>query len=264
MRGLATVLVVCFLFCGGCAEVPTDPDALAYYNEINDPMEPINRKIFAFNQALDKAVLRPVAKGYNAAVPEFARTGIRSMFFNLGEPVNFANSVLQLNMECAVRSIIRFVFNTAFGLFGFYDTAAEIGLAPCKNDLGTTLAKYGVPKGPMLMLPVLGQTYLRDAFGAAGDHFMSPLVIYGIDKNPHDDLWKVQEYALPAMDGITTRAQFLNITDSVEKDSVDLYASYREMLYRIRQKEINERLGVSEEEKQQSYDFDIEIEDDDS
>ena len=171
MRISGAVLISCFLFCVGCAEVPTDPDALAYYNEINDPMEPVNRKIFAFNRALDKAVLQPLARGYNAAVPEFARTGIRSAFFNLGEPVNFVNSVLQLNVECAVRSVIRFFFNTAFGLFGFHDTAAEIGLAPCKNDLGTTLAKYGVPKGPMLVLPILGQSHLRDALGSAGDYF---------------------------------------------------------------------------------------------
>jgi len=261
MRRLGLVLVVCLFVCAGCAEVPTDPDALAYYNEINDPMEPLNRKIFAFNHALDKGVLQPLARGYNAAVPEFARTGIRSAFFNLREPVNFVNSVLQLNVKCAVSSIIRFFFNTAFGLFGFHDTAAEMGLAPCKNDLGTTLAKYGVPKGPMLMLPILGQTYLRDAVGSAGDYFMSPLTIYGLDKNPHDDLWKVQEYARPAADAVTTRAQFLDVTDSVEKGSVDLYASYREMLYRIRQKEINERLGVSAEEKQQSYDFDVEDDD---
>jgi len=143
---------------------------------ISDPLEPLNRFMYNFNDAAYKHVIRPVSKGYKKVTPKPARLGLRNFFNNLGAPIRFANCLLQGKGDAAWIEMQRFLVNTTAGILGFGDPALEKhGLYVIDEDLGQTLATYGVGNGVYLVLPFLGPTTLRDAVGRVGDTFMSPV-----------------------------------------------------------------------------------------
>lgn len=143
---------------------------------ISDPLEPINRFMFNFNEFAYNAVISPVSKGYKKVTPKPARLGLRNFFSNLGAPIRFANCMLQGKGDAAWIEMQRFLVNTSAGFLGFGDPAREKhGLYPVDEDLGQTLAKYGVGDGIYLVLPILGPTTLRDSVGRVGDTFLSPV-----------------------------------------------------------------------------------------
>lgn len=144
--GAASVLALT-----GCATHPADPD----------PYESVNRKVFEFNRGVDRYVLLPVTKGYRFVVPEIGREGVSNVFQNLGEPANTVNHVLQGEADDAVATTFRFLVNTTFGLGGLFDVASWIGNEPRPDDFGQTLAKWGVPQGSYLMIPLLGPATTR-------------------------------------------------------------------------------------------------------
>jgi len=142
--------------------------------ETGDPYENWNRKVFAFNDAIDRWFLRPVAKGYRTVTPDLVDRGITNFFNNLTEIRNFTNSLLQLKGESAVVAVGRFTYNTVFGLGGFFDVATAFEMPARPEDFGQTLATWGVDSGPYLMLPLLGPSTPRYFTGMAADGFMLP------------------------------------------------------------------------------------------
>ena len=144
--------------------------------EINDPLEPVNRLMYNINDTLYFWVLKPCAETVEQVVPEPARIGIQNFFNNLTTPVRFVNCLLQGKGEAADTELRRFLINTTVGVLGFGDPAHdEYGLQPVKEDLGQTLAVYGIEDGFYIVWPLLGPSTLRDSAGKVGDLFLNPV-----------------------------------------------------------------------------------------
>ena len=143
---------------------------------INDPLEPINRAFFQFNDRLYFWVLKPVATGYKNVVPEDARIGVRNFFTNLGTPVRLGNCLLQGKFEGAGTEVCRFVINTTIGVAGFGNPAlSRYGLKPCDEDFGQTLGFYGLGPGFYIHGPLFGPSSVRDIGGRLGDGLIDPV-----------------------------------------------------------------------------------------
>ncbi len=170
---LSSFLGLCILGSVGCANAPRDY-APGHY----DPLEKVNRGVFKFNSGLDKILLRPVAKGYQTVLPRPVRTGVRNFFSNLRYPITIVNDVLQFKLKQAAADTGRLVINTTLGLGGIMDPATEAGLKKNQEDLGQTLAVWGVPAGPYIYLPLLGPTTLRDGPAMVADRYVDPLWQY--------------------------------------------------------------------------------------
>ena len=145
----------------------------------DDPNEAFNRKMFAFNQFADRVAIRPVAVGYRKITNQTSRTLISNFFANVESPITIANDVLQANPKEALKATSRLVINTTIGLLGFFDPASELSIDASTTDFGVTLAKWGVPEGPYLVLPLIGSTTGRDAAAFPVDRFLfDPLSWY--------------------------------------------------------------------------------------
>ena len=155
------ILISC-LFASGCATVdgPPNPD---------DPLESFNRSMFTFNENIDKYAFKPVAKGYNFVMPNFASKGVTNFFNNVDDIVVFFNELLQFKLAEAAATSARFVFNSTFGLLGLIDVASDMDLPKHNEDFGQTLAVWGVDSGPYLVLPLIGPMTVRDTAGLAVD-----------------------------------------------------------------------------------------------
>lgn len=148
----------------GCATVPDGPRAKS------DPLEPLNRQVFAFNEAIDAAILKPVAKGYRDVVPEMIRTGVSNFFGNLSDVWSTLNFFLQGKVQTGVETFFRVTVNSTMGLGGILDPASEMGLERRSvEDLGQTLGVWGLPPGPYLVLPFFGPSDIRDGIGLVAD-----------------------------------------------------------------------------------------------
>ena len=130
-----------------------------------DPLEPFNRGMTDVNDAVDGAVLKPVATVYRDITPDPVRTGVNNFFQNLGDVWSFINATLQLRPREAAENFLRFNVNTVFGVAGWFDVASEMGLERTRLDFGQTLGRWGVPPGPYLVLPLFGPSSVRDAAG---------------------------------------------------------------------------------------------------
>ncbi len=229
-----TLLAGLVLLFQGCATPPTDPDALAAFNEANDPLEPMNRNIFAFNEAADKYLIKPIAQGYVYVVPAQGRKSVRNFLNNLRSPVVLANDIMQGEMERAGTTIGRAIFNTTIGIGGLFDVASGLGLPYHDEDFGQTLAVWGVGEGPYLVLPILGPSNPRDTVGIVADGFMDPLNWYL--ENIH---LGYLTYVRAAIDGIDKRAGVLDALDEIKRTSLDFYATIRSLYRQRRIDEIN-------------------------
>ncbi len=142
----------------------------------SDPWEGYNRAVFAFNDKLDRVLLKPIAKGYRAVSPQVVETGVSNFFDNLGELSNIVNDILQLKMGQAANDTGRFLVNSTVGIGGLIDVADSIGLDKSDGeDFGQTLGDWGVASGPYLMLPFLGPSTLRDAPSRFVDSYTNPI-----------------------------------------------------------------------------------------
>lgn len=148
-------MVAASLLLGGCATTLSAPSA-------DDPWERLNRSTQEFNDAIDRAVLKPAAQGYQRAVPGFARTGVSNFLSNLGYPTTLVNNLLQLKLKAALSDTARLLLNSTLGLGGLLDPATDAGLARNDEDFGQTLGRWGVPSGPYVVIPLLGPSTLRD------------------------------------------------------------------------------------------------------
>ncbi len=133
--------------------------------EQNDPLEKFNRDMLEFNLEADRLLLKPVAKAYDRHLPQPVKTGVNNFFSNLWEPMTIANDLLQGKIGYAARDTLRFVSNSTLGVAGIFDVAKDMNMPRRKEDFGQTLAVWGVPEGPYLVLPLLGPSTLRDAAG---------------------------------------------------------------------------------------------------
>ena len=209
------------VFLGGCA---TGPSA-----NPKDPLEPMNRSISHFNDVLDDSVLRPAATGYRNGVPQPIQTGVRNFFNNLSDVWSTVNNGLQLEGRNTAESCMRVVVNTVFGIYGVFDVATAIGLQRHPRDFGETLAVWGVPNGPYLVLPVFGPSTLRDTAGMPVD--MSMDLVRDINSIPERN----SAWALRLVD---KRADLLQTTTLLEEASLDKYSFIREAYLQHRRWEI--------------------------
>jgi len=233
VRLVAVLLLVTLVT--ACASRPPadDPEAVAEYEQLNDPAEPTNRAVFGFNQALDKAIIKPLAQGYRWLLPNPVRKGVHNFLSNLREPLTFLNDVLQGEVSRAGVTLGRFGINSTVGLLGLIDVAAEIGLPPHKEDFGQTLAVWGVGEGPYVMLPILGPSNPRDLIGRVVDYFLDPFNMWAEASN--------QDWAVPArtvLTAIDQRERLLDPLDDLEKSSLDFYVSIRSMSRQMRASEV--------------------------
>lgn len=204
------ILVCAAALVSGCAGGPSR----------QDPLEPMNRRIYAFNHAVDKTLLRPVARGYARVVPDVARRGVTNFFRNIGMIVTTFNDALQLKGEKVPVDIARFATNTVFGLGGLIDVATELDIEYRDEDFGQTLGYWGVKSGPYLVLPFFGPSSLRDGPALAVDYVVSPFYWHFED---HEGLG----WALFGLNIVNTRANLLTL-DNILAQQIDPYAFLRD------------------------------------
>lgn len=188
-----------------------------------DPLENTNRQIFDFNNAVDHHVLFPVAKAYGN-VPQPVRQSVHDFLQNLDGPVIFANDVLQAQPGLAAKTLGRLAINTTIGIGGMFDVATHAGIPYHTNDLGVTLATWGVPAGPYLMLPILGPSNVRDLAGQVGDSFGDPGDYVA---GQYHYLWAA--VARSTTEGVDTLSRNLDSLQDLEKTSLDYYATIRSL-----------------------------------
>ncbi len=193
-----------------------------------DPWEPLNRNIYTFNDTVDRYSLKPIAKGYKAVLPQFMRTGITNLSNNLGEPASALNNLLQGKPGRSISDISRFVVNSTAGILGLIDWATMAGVERTDEDFGQTLAVWGVPNGPFVVIPILGPSTLRDALALPVDIVTD--AGWWIDRSSiRDPLYIVRTIDLRHR--LLTAERFL-------EDAKDPYITIRESLLQNRQFEI--------------------------
>lgn len=256
-----TLIFISFLILltAGCAAVPKDPAALAAYQEANDPLEPMNRKIFAFNMAADKYALRPVVKGYRKITTPGFRSKVRTFLSNLKTPLTVVNDLLQLNFKNAGRDLSRFVINSTIGFLGVYDVADRMGIAPNYQGFGTTMAVWGIPSGPYLVLPLLGPSNVRDFAGTAANVAFDPFT-YISYQNDNDDVTRAF-FIADVVEAVAAYENSLELLDEGRKSSLDFYAYMRSMYQQYRKKTIENAKGTkTDEDGKAAYEFSLEDE----
>lgn len=207
-----------------------------------DPYEDFNRQMFAFNDGLDRAVLEPVAKGYRAVTNEPVREGVSNFVSNIGEPVTFANEVLQGKLPQAAGTVGRFVINTTIGLAGIFNPAGSFGIERTNEDFGQTLGVWGVGSGPYLVLPFLGSTSPRDLAGKPVDVAMDPLNYAQFDGDNETRL------GILVLKGLSGRESAIEAIDGV-RQQIDPYTTARRFYVRSRAADIG--IPVPDAEKNQ-------------
>jgi phospholipid-binding lipoprotein MlaA len=223
LRAGALALVAAWL--AGCASLVGDPTHPV------DPFEPINRKVMAFNDDLDSAVLRPVAVAYRDHMPRPVRHGVSNVLGNIADVWSFFNSTLQLKLRQAAELGGRVVINSVWGLGGLVDVASDLGLEHRSEDFGQTLGRWGVPSGPYLVLPVLGPSSVRDAAATLTlDRYMDPLT--HIDHLPV----RLSMFGLRAVD---TRTNLLKVTNVLDDIALDRYTFTRDAYLQRRFAEVS-------------------------
>ena len=205
---LATFLAALAL--SGCASTNAPPA---------DPLEGLNRGTYAFNDTLDRAVLKPVAKGYQTITPQFVRSGVSNAFMNIGEVATAFNSLLQGKPANAASDVGRFLVNSTLGVLGLFDVATPMGLEKHDEDFGQTLGTWGVGSGPFLVIPLMGPSTLRDATGRFVD---SPLGWYR-----HVDHIPTRNSAF-AVEIVDVRSHLLGAGDTLDEAALDKYQFLRD------------------------------------
>lgn len=237
-RPFAAILISATLL-SGCATPPEDPELLAEYEAINDPLEPFNRAIFDFNMAADRYVLKPVAQGYRYIMPEEGREAVSNFLSNLRAPFTFVNDILQLSPD-AGNTFGRFLVNSTLGVAGIFDVATDwFDMPPYDHeDFGQTLAVWGIPDGPYLMLPFFGPSNPRDFAGTVAAMYGEPTDL--AIKAATDNYWTTVRMAGEI---ISDREKLLEPLEQLERNSLDFYATVRSISRQKRQDDVNDRRG---------------------
>lgn len=230
-----------------CASTARDAEARDAY----DPLEPLNRKVFTFNMAADRMVLRPIARGYDAVTPRPVQSGITNFFDNLATPAWVLNHLLQGELAEAGRQSGRFLLNSTAGVFGLFDIAGDGGIAEKSANFNQTFGKWGVPSGPYLMLPFFGPSSPRAGVGLYARYQTDVVWNYLDDERSIRD-------KLTALDIINTRRRFLSLDRTIEQ-AADPYIFVREA---YRQRTEHEIRGPADPDDDVALDFEDEDWDD--
>ena len=243
---LASLILVALVALCSCATQPDRPAS----NDI-DPLEPLNRKVFAFNDFLDRNILKPTAEAYVDYVPKTIRTGINNFFTNLFSIFTIANQVLQLKIDDAIHDTFRFLINSTVGLLGFIDVATMLGMEKHKEDFGQTLGYWGVGEGAYIVIPFLGPSTLRDSTSYVVDYRYY---------NPYEPFPADSDLAAIGLNLVDVRAGLLAVEGSLIEG--DRYALIRDAFLQRRKYDIAD--GEIEEDPFADDDFeeDWESEDD--
>lgn len=233
-------LAAASMLAAGCADLPPG----AGENPV-DPYEGFNRNVYAFNDALDRAVLKPVAKGYRSITPDPVERGVSRMVDNLFVPSHALNNTLQGKVDDGIGSAFRFLVNSTFGLAGAFDVASWIGLEEKPEDFGQTLGVWGVPSGPYLMLPFIGPSSARDVWRYPEEFATSPITYITWNED-----WWIGWSATGVM-AIDARARLLEYED-LRKNTVDEYVAIRDAYLARREKLVRDGAAPDESEELES------------
>ncbi|MBB3173143.1 phospholipid-binding lipoprotein MlaA [Endobacter medicaginis] len=218
----------------GCATKPTDPDALAEYNQTNDPLEPTNRTFYNVSTTLDRYTLKPVAKAYVWAVPAPVRTGAHNLLSNINSPVVFFNDVAEAKPRRAGDTFMRFVINSTVGVAGIFDVATGWGWPAHTASGNLTLGSWGIPQGPYLFVPLVGPSSFRGVAGTGIDIGVNPL-----NYVPRGYGLLTLNWSLYGLNIVDARAQVLDQLDAITKDALDPYATIRSLYRQHTQAELD-------------------------
>ena len=208
LRVLFMSLLLPLLLLGGCAT-----------NSPRDPLEPMNRAIYSFNDGVDTALIRPVAEGYRAVFPAAVRTGISNVFANVNDVLVALNNLLQGKLVNAVSDVGRVLVNSTIGVVGIFDVATQFGLEKHNEDFGQTLGWWGVGDGPYLVLPIVGPSNLRDAVARVVDYKTDPIT-YVRSMRLRNSLWGTR--------ALSQRADLLDTSKILETAALDPYEFLRD------------------------------------
>lgn len=257
MRRLGPILALAglLLAAAGCA-TPERPD----------PLEKMNRGIFAFNEGLDRYALEPVAKGWDFVVPGPVQDGIENFYRNLNMPIVIANEVLQAKPVRVVEDVARFFFNTTLGIGGIFDVATRVGIPDNDEDFGQTLGHWGVPPGPYLVVPILGPYTLRDGFGEIADTTAGAFAymnffwfdVVGLS-NWETTGTSIGSYTFRL---VNLRAIYLEEIASSRKDAFDYYAFVRNAYLSNRQARVLDSTDTAAGIEEDLYELDEEDDED--
>lgn len=215
-------------------------------------LETYNRAMFSFNNKVDKFVIRPVAKGYKKVTNKHIRTRVSNFFNNIGEPISAANHILQGKFSASGENLGRFVLNTTLGVVGLYDVASSLGLEKNKTGFDETMATWCMPDGPFVVLPFVGPSTPRAAFGFVADAYSSPA--YWVAHESGDDDAMTIYYAASGLKYLNLMAENLSFLEGLEEGSVDYYEAVKSAYMQNRNKIA--RCG-KKEDVTPSYDFDM-------
>tara|TARA_B100001540_G_C15784691_1_gene632670 strand:+ start:998 stop:1816 length:819 start_codon:yes stop_codon:yes gene_type:complete len=209
----------------GCAKAP-DKSILSATETIkisnNDPLEPVNRVVFSFNNIFDRLILRPIAVVYKGLMPEFIRNRVTYSLNNLSMPITAVNNILQGELRKAGVSTSRFLINSTVGVLGFFDPASSMGLESKSEDFGQTLTVWGVPSGPYLVLPFIGPSNPRDFTGLLSTSLLDPM--YQVGGGSTSSSLRSYRMGTGAVD---FRSQNIEVFDDLLNNSIDHYAAVR-------------------------------------
>ena len=209
MRALVLCGTVSLVLLGGCAS----------NGNPRDPLEPMNRAIYTFNDGVDHLLIKPAAEFYRFVVPEFMRTGVSNFFSNLNDVIVALNSLLQGKFTQAGMDVSRLIVNTTVGVLGLFDVATKIGLEKHNEDFGQTLGYWGIGDGPYLVLPFIGPSSARDAVGWVGDFYTWPITYVEPERDRN---------ILIALRFVTLRADLLEASKILETAALDPYEFVRD------------------------------------
>tara|TARA_R110001599_G_scaffold64023_4_gene179423 strand:- start:93585 stop:94310 length:726 start_codon:yes stop_codon:yes gene_type:complete len=230
---MKSILLANILLLSGCATTNGGEDN-------NDPFEGYNRSMFQFNDAVDSAVLKPVATAYKDTLPSFVQTGISNFFGNIGDVWTMVNNLLQGKVEHGLNDMMRVAVNSTMGFAGVLDIASEAGLQKHKEDFGQTLGKWGVDSGPYFVLPIFGPSTIRDTAAF-------PVDVYG-------DLWTYTTPVSVRNTGtvvriIDKRSQLLGASNLLEDVALDRYVFVRSAYLQSRANDVRDGAGSEQDTK---------------
>lgn len=213
----AAVLVLIIILLSGCATTGQQ-ETTSSTQDNEDPIEPVNRASFTFNETLDQYIMKPIASGYVQVTPKLARSGVTNFFNNLSYLNVMINSFLQGKIDDGLSDMTRFIFNSTIGLGGLVDVATPMGLERHNEDTGQTLAVWGAEQGPYLYLPIFGPDTVRDIPNRATSYLLNPLTyVSGTILFP-----------VTALNVINQRANLIEATNFRDEAAVDTYTFTRE------------------------------------
>lgn len=209
---LAAIAVLAIVT-SGCASTQ-------YLSDDRDPWQGYNRGVYAFNDSLDKALLKPAAKGYQYIAPDFVETGVRNFFENIDDVSVAVNNLLQGKVSNSASDVGRVLVNSTIGVLGLFDVASSFGLRKHEEDFGQTLAVWGADAGPYIMWPFFGPSTLRDSSSIVVDRIL-------LDPFTYIQLHLGERIAVIALDVVSVRAELLSLEETVNEASTDPYSFIR-------------------------------------